>query len=388
MRFGRTNSRHQQSIRIVNTIAWAIAHKTPIALVLRSLLPPSHRSLVYRFMSFPLLGGLLSPLFRSESSYFSAIQGCITDLNAGRSLPDALERRMRHLLPPGFLLGVRLAYDSGKQEELIPVLAQGVEDMERRFRMPARLTLLYVAGLAWTAFIVSGLLYFIVPRFERMAHDLGDVASMDSGFLEHSSWLKGVGGLLVPLLLLLVVKLVLSWVFSTHHSHYNWLHSATDWFRGVQDSLIGDIPFFGRRVRLQQNVIAAQAMYACLIAGLPVHDAARETSRMVPSPTVRRRWRRFAEMHESGMDLAESVKRARISEPFTQWLILAGLERGQLANGFLLQANTLSGRLKHHGKWMVKLTSLCLMLVLAWIVGASAVSFFRILIQLTDLTIG
>lgn len=151
------------------------------------------------------LGPMLEALAEDESAYHwkARLHELIKHLNAGMSLPDALDR-VPGLLPPNVVLAIRVGAETGTLAAMLREVSKDFssrheDDLDSEWTV----TVAYLVGLfAVLTAIVSFLMYYIIPKFKKIFQDFGTelpeltqwVIEVSDAFVEWSPLIV-VGGL-------------------------------------------------------------------------------------------------------------------------------------------------------------------------------------------------
>lgn len=121
------------------------------------------------------LGPMLEALAQDEGSHHwsKRLRELAKNLNAGFSLPDALDR-LPGLLPPDVVLAIRVGTETGTLPAMLKQTARDFSDQQDEGYATWIGTLLYLAVLVFALFSVAGfVMYYIIPKFKKIFEDFG-----------------------------------------------------------------------------------------------------------------------------------------------------------------------------------------------------------------------
>ncbi len=326
--------RDHHAAQLASAIAWAVAQDIPLEEAFRSLLPSRSRSWFTRVFAVPFVGGILSFAFMTRGRYYAALHRAIALTRSGLSLADVAEKSFKKVLPPGFVIGLRLACDAGKEKELIPVLAKTVEVTGVLSRSTFIRWLYTIAGLT-IFFLVSLLGYYIAPKFEKMMLEFAHREQVTVKLLSVFGKIAIKFEIMVILLLMLMLPVV-GFIFLLRWRTRRNSTSISSW-----RSLLSHLPFFGKLFILEDEIRAAQVMYAYLLVGTALHQASDWTWRCLRTRRCARRWREFTELQKQGISPVDAIRQSGIAGRRSEWMLVLSLVREQPAEGFLLQLKLL-----------------------------------------------
>jgi general secretion pathway protein F len=122
------------------------------------------------------LGPMLEALAEDESAYHwkARLQELVKHLNAGMSLPDAIDR-VPGLLPPNVVLAIRVGAETGTLAEMLREVSKDFSARhEDNLDSELTVTVAYLVGLFAVLTAVTGfMMYVIIPKFKKIFEDFG-----------------------------------------------------------------------------------------------------------------------------------------------------------------------------------------------------------------------
>lgn len=299
-------------------------------------------------------------------------------------LPECLDLYLHDVLPSSYRAGVHYAFDSGKQEDLLMKLAilttPSYDSSGTTSYMPV-FAIYFGVILA----ITSGFFYFIAPKFERMAMEMVGTAPMPpllSGLL-HSRLLFGCLALLFWGFCLYAAIIIgyrtLIAVFRVPHR--NLLRDVT---MGLWYDAMYFVPFIGRHVTNKLQLDALQRTYGCLVLDQPLVDAVSFAAQSMENCRLSRRLKRFISLLYEGVDVNTALETSEAWDPFTRWLMMAGMQRQALADAMLLQIKFLADNTNRTVRFLNKATAVAFILFIGSMTAVFTIGMYETLIVLVD----
>ena len=251
-----------------------------------------------------------------------------TRLEAGDSLAVALGHIGR-LVPDYVIALVEMGERSGRLAEMLCV-ARDVLESSVSFKRRIAAVLIYPAALFTVSLgIVSGIMIFIVPKYEAMFEEMQVALPSATRLLCDLSRVTARTWLAFPIALLLLTVLVSNW---------NWLRYH--------------LPLLGPMARDASSALLAAVLGPMLRAGLDVSSALGLAKDAIRQRALAREIGRLSRRLLAGESLSDAVRRCHAMHPGFRWLIVNGEASGRLPEA-LDQAKELYGsRCKLHGDYL------------------------------------
>jgi protein transport protein HofC len=290
-------------------------------------------------------------------------------LQSGASLPDALEA-VPGLLPPEAVLAARVGAESGTVGAALRLAAKKLAPRREMVMSSPGSVVLYLVFLTLIMFqIISGIMIYIVPKFQKIFADFGtELPVLTQTIIEASDFVATFGILFIPV------------VF------------AAMWFAVVYAAAAGRgaMPLTGPFKILLQMVprIATgdilRNLSVVVAAGRPLAGALTTMAGFHPTPSIRRRIAAVADDVDQGHDCWKSLNEAGLIKR-REAALLASAERvGNLDWALRQLATSIDSRIEFRFNMLVEFISPALLLFYGMIVATVVVGMFMPLIKLLN----
>lgn len=257
-----------------------------------------------------------------------AMKRVATRLEAGDSLAVALSHVGR-LVPDYVIALVEMGERSGRLAEMLRVVRDVLESSVS-FKRRIAAVLVYPAALFTVSLgIVSGIMVFIVPKYEAMFMEMNVELPLATRLLCDLSRVTARTWFAFPIAVLLLTVLVSNW---------NWLRYH--------------LPLLGPMARDASSALLAAVLGPLLRAGLDVSSALDLAKDAITQRALAREVGKLSRRLLGGESLSDAVRRCHAMHPGFRWLIVNGEASGRLPEA-LDQAKELYGsRCKLHGDYL------------------------------------
>jgi type II secretory pathway component PulF len=246
------------------------------------------------------------------------------DLNAGMSLPEALERHsglIPSFYPPLILAGIR----SGRLAEVLATLSSYSRKVEE-LRNSLRAALIYpLIVLLFCAFVLVLISRVLVPSFETLYADTFG----RTWYLDDSVEFQHRVGFAIarhPFLFIgtpLLIPVVAYWLirFALGASRHSGATSA---------QLIYSVPIVGEMLRAARMAGYVELLRVLVENQIPLPEAITLAGRASRDPIVAAATEQIRSELESGRPLADALRRPAIMPEMITWMIATAEKRGDL----------------------------------------------------------
>ncbi|HEX2970687.1 MAG TPA: type II secretion system F family protein [Tepidisphaeraceae bacterium] len=254
------------------------------------------------------------------------------------------------------------------------ILNRLAEFMEKAQKLRRRIigAMIYpIAVITISILIVSGIVIFVVPKFQEIFHDFRAtlpkltvlLLAVADFMAHHFGWLLIVG---LPLGLWLIVKLL----------------ARTVGGRYALDALKLRLPIVGRI--LQKTAVArfARTLGTLLAAGVPILDAIGITRDTVGNVVYERALQKVQNAIREGQSFAVPLRAARVCDPLVTNMIDVGEETGDLDKMLLKIADNYDDQVDTLVGSLVSMLEPLMVVLLGGIVGTIVVALFLPIVEL------
>ncbi|MFO0808445.1 MAG: type II secretion system F family protein [Gemmataceae bacterium] len=299
-------------------------------------------------------------------------EGIATDLKAGSTLPEAIERH-RSELPPYYANLITAGIRTGRLPDVLSTLTSYARTVNTT-RLIVIDSLFYPIVVLFFAMVLFGLLmFFVMPQFDQIFADfqmkLPTVTEIVFGIARHPV-LFLVTPLAVFVLLPLLVRAFLS---TTERGRVTWAH------------LVYAVPVIGTLLKSARLAAFADLLAMLVDYELPLPEAFRLAGEASSDPVMAYRAKEIADRLDQGMPIAEALRGRGLLPEWVAWMTGAGNERGTLAQT-LRQIATLYQRQVQSRSALLRtvLPSIVIIMTAGTLTGAFVLSVMLPMIKLVE----
>jgi len=292
-----------------------------------------------------------------------AVRMVAEDVEAGVTLSDAMARHEK-VFSTLYSNMVRAGELGGVLDVILGRLANFLEKSQALKKKVQGAMIYPVMVISFAMLIVTGIMWFVVPAFQKIFHDMNRaLPPMTQSLIDVSSWVAGGGWaviILSPVLLWLIFKMV----------------KMSPTGRLLVDRMKLMIPVIGQ-VNAKTGVERfCRTLGTLLSAGVPILEALNITRETAGNEVFGRALAKVREGIREGESFAEPLRQSRIVEPMVVNMIDVGEETGELDKMLEKVADTYAEEVAVLVSSMISLLEPLMVITLGGIVGYIVVSLF------------
>lgn len=331
----------------------------------------------------PILRSLAILEQQQKPGLFKTIIGNVhEDVASGATLSDAMARQ-----PKAFDKLYTKMIAAGEIGGVLDIILQRLaEFMEKAAKLKRKIigAMIYPAVVIGVAgIIVTGIMVFIVPKFEKIFDDFGTtLPALTSWLIFSSKWLGGraypdqmIPGLLWILLIPIGVVLFLKLVRKTAMG------------KMIVDAASLRLPVAGKLIAKSTIARFTRTLGTLISAGVPILDAITITKETTGNEVYARALGRIHDSVRQGDSFAEPLRQSRVCDSIVVNMIDVGEETGDLDKMLTKIADNYDDEVDTLVASLVSLMEPIMVVVLGGIVGFIVLALFLPLVKLiTNLT--
>lgn len=304
-----------------------------------------------------------------------SMKNLLTDVSqqvkGGASFSDALARHPK-AFGKLFAAMVRASEASGTMGTMLEQISEYLE-RDRDTRKKITGAMIYpICMFSFCILVVTGLLLFVLPRFEKIYQGKGALLPLPTRMLLGTS-----------AFLLHYWPLVLLGLLGAIGALYTWV--GTDQGRRVIDKIRLTVPILGPMTRKACLARSLRTMATMVSTGVSMLEGLTLTAEVAGNTFYRDVWTRVASRVEEGATLsAELAKHPLIPRPITQ-MVAAGEQAGQLGPVMNRAAGFCENDLKIAIKTVTDIIEPAMIIVMGFIVGGIAISLLLPIFSISKL---
>jgi type IV pilus assembly protein PilC len=249
-------------------------------------------------------------------------------VESGSTLSEAMARH-----PKGFdrlyVSMVQAGETGGVLDVILQRLAEFMEKAQRLRRRVIGAMIYPCAVITFSALIVTGIMIFVVPKFQEIFKDFhATLPSLTIALMGAADFIAHRFGwaliLAMPVMAMMAIKLV----------------GKSDAGRWVLDGLKLKLPIVGKIVRKSAISRFARTLGTLLAAGVPILDALNITRETVGNVIFMDALRKVHDAIREGESFAAPLRAARVCDPMVTNMIDVGEETGELDKMLIKIADT------------------------------------------------
>jgi len=308
----------------------------------------------------------------------SVLQAVCEDVEGGTSLSESMAKH-----PRAFNRLYTKMVAAGEVGGVLDIILQRLaEFMEKAQRLKRKIkgAMIYPAAVVIiAAAIVTGIMYFIIPRFEEIFRDFGvKLPWMTKFLIGTSNWIAGknvgqvVPGaiyiLFSPLIIFFGVKLI----------------RKAQPGRAATDTIVLWSPLFGRLIRKTTTARFTRTLGTLISAGVPILEAITITKETSGNYVFEKALGKVHDSIREGESFASPLRESKVCDAIVVNMIDVGEETGDLDAMLMKIADNYDEEVDVEVQSLVKLIEPMLMVFLGVVVGTIVVSMFLPLVAMIE----
>jgi type IV pilus assembly protein PilC len=299
-----------------------------------------------------------------------AIRLIADDVESGSSLSEAMARQDR-TFDKLYINMVRAGELGGVLDLILQRLADFMEQSEALKRKVKGALIYPIAVMTIAGLIVTGLLVFVVPKFETIFSDMGTaLPAPTQALLDLSKWMSAQYGwawiIGTPITLLIVAKLL----------------RQSEGGAYFMDKLRLSIPIVGKITGKSSISRFSRTLGTLLGAGVPILDALNITAETAGNEVYTRALRNVRDSIREGEAIAKPLRQARVVDSMVVNMIDVGEETGELDNMLERIADNYDEEVEVMVSGLVSLLEPVMVISLGVIVGGIVVALFMPMVSM------
>ncbi len=311
---------------------------------------------------------------QKPGSLRNALKYVAEDVESGATLSEAMAKH-----PKAFDRLYTNMVQAGEAGGVLDIILQRLADfMERAQELRRKVigAMIYpTAVISFAVLIVTGIMYFVIPRFEKIFEDFDtELPQLTEILLTISRWITGGGWMVIllsPIGFVLLAKLI----------------RQSQGGRYVMDSLKMNIPVMGQIVSKSSISRFSRTLGTLLAAGVPILEALNITRDTVGNEVYAKAMGQVHDAIREGESFAGPLRQARVVDAMVVNMIDVGEETGDLDKMLMKIADNYDNEVQALVDALVSLLEPVMVIVLGVIVGFIVIALFLPLVKLiTELT--
>jgi len=308
----------------------------------------------------------------------NVLVGVVEDVEGGSSLSDAFAKH-----PKAFSLLYCKMVAAGEVGGVLDVILQRLSEfMEKAERLKRQIigSRIYPAAVIGVAIlIVTGIMYFIIPKFEEIFADFGvDLPGITLFLINTSSWVAGtMPGQSYPGVIVVIGGLILVPVLFK-------LVRMTKPGRAATDFLFLMTPIIGKIIRKSTIARFTRTLGTLIAAGVPILEAITITKETCGNWVFERALGNVHDSIREGEGFAQPLRESKTCDPIVVNMIDVGEETGDLDTMLMKIADNYDEEVDVAVASLVSLLEPLLVIVLGGIVGTIVVAMFMPLVSMIE----
>ncbi len=294
------------------------------------------------------------------------------DVEGGSTLSEAFARHPK-AFDRLYVNMVRAGELGGVLDIILQRLADFMEKAQALKRKVVGAMIYPVAVIFFAMLIVTGLLVFVVPSFQKIFADMGSsLPAPTLMLLNLSSWVKDDYGWIVimgsPFGLWAIIRLI----------------SMSETGKYFMDNIKLHIPIMGQIVAKTAIARFTRTLGTLLTAGVPILEAINITRETAGNEVYSRALSKVHDGIREGENFAEPLRQSKIVEPMVVNMIDVGEETGELDKMLNKIADTYDDEVDTLVGSLVSLLEPVMVITLGFIVGFIVLALFLPMVKLLD----
>lgn len=308
----------------------------------------------------------------------SVLQEVCEDVEGGSSLSEAMAKHPR-AFNKLYSKMVAAGEVGGVLDIILQRLAEFMEKAQRLKRKIKGAMVYPMVVVVVATLIVTGIMYFIIPKFEEIFRDFGvKLPGMTRFLINTSNWVAGKNpGQAVPGVIYILVSPIFIFLFIK-------LARKAEPGRAVLDTLLLWTPVIGNIVRKTTTARFTRTLGTLISAGVPILEALNITKETSGNYVYEKALGKVHDSIREGESFAGPLRESKVCDAMVVNMIDVGEETGDLDTMLLKIADNYDEEVDVAVAALVSLIEPMLVVVLGVIVGTIVVSMFLPLVAMIE----
>ncbi|MEM9083509.1 MAG: type II secretion system F family protein [Planctomycetota bacterium] len=308
----------------------------------------------------------------------STLVGVVEDVEGGASLSDAFAKHPKafnHL----YCKMVAAGEVGGVLDVILQRLAEFMEKAERLKRKIIGAMIYPVAVIIVAILIVTGIMYFIIPKFQEIFQDFGvDLPAITVFLMDTSSWVAGtMPGQTMPGWLIIIIS------FPSIFIGWKVVRSVKPG-KAATDYVLLYTPIIGKIIRKSTIARFTRTLGTLVAAGVPILEAITITRDTCGNFVFEKALTNVHDSIREGETFADPLRESKTCDPIVVNMIDVGEETGDLDTMLMKIADNYDEEVDVAVASLVSLIEPLLVIVLGGIVGTIVVAMFMPLVKMIE----
>jgi len=237
-------------------------------------------------------------------------------IEEGGRFSTALARH-RDIFGDLYISMIRAAEEAGTLEETLKRLAEYLEKIEK-LRGKVKSALFYpIFVLVIATVIVTGILIFVIPTFQKLYEDLGgELPTLTRMVINASHWLRDYIGWVVLFIVVAVIALIQARKIKK--------------VKYLIDYALLKMPVFGQLILKSSIANFARTLSSMISSGINILDALQISAETANNEVIRQAILDVKSQVEKGVSLSQALARHKIFPPMLVNMVAIGEQAGNL----------------------------------------------------------
>lgn len=306
----------------------------------------------------------------------NVLMGVCEDVEGGNSLSEAMSKH-----PSAFdrlyVKMVNAGEIGGVLDIILKRLAEFMEKSQRLKRKIQGAMVYPIVVVLIASLILTGIMWFIIPKFEEIFRDFGvALPALTRGLIVSSRWVAGKNaGQAIPGAFVILPSPIAIWIFFK-------LIRAAGPGRAITDTMLLWTPIFGKLVR--KTIIArfTRTLGTLISAGVPILEAIKITAETSGNYVYEKALMKVHDSIREGESFAEPLRLSKTCDAIVVNMIDVGEETGEMDQMLLKIADNYDEEVDVAVASLVSLLEPLMVVVLGVIVGTIVVAMFLPLVAM------
>ncbi len=300
------------------------------------------------------------------------------EVSGGSSLSEAMSKNPK-AFNKLYVKMVNAGEIGGVLDVILQRLAEFMEKAEKLKRQIKGAMVYPIAVISVAILILTGIMIFIIPRFEEIFTDFGvALPALTVWLIETSRWVAGTNpGQQIPGAVFILLGIPFAFVFWKLIRAAGPGKAATDW-------MILKLPIFGNLVKKTVTARFSRTLGTLIAAGVPILEAVTITKETCGNYVFEKALGKVHDSIQEGESFAEPLRESKVCDAIVVNMVDVGEETGELDVMLMKIADNYDEEVDVAVAGLVSLLEPLMVVVLGGMVGTIVVAMFLPLVEMIN----